>query len=179
MDQNQRRAVLEDARAELREARSQLSALNRRVAQLTQVVRGLTGLLEEDHPPVELDFDEDVEELQTVTEVQQRSVSSESAHNPRSMRPRDAVLEVLSLRPDKEFAPRDIVEFVREAGLFDYQLKSGANGYTTALNRLADDHNSGVVRTEDGKYSYHPAQSGFSFIRRSDGTLVIGGSTSE
>jgi len=179
MDQNQRRAVLEDARAELREARLQLSALNRRVAQLTQVVRGLTGLLEEDEPPIELDLDDDVEEQPIITEVKQRSVSSESARNPRSLRPRDAVIEVLSLRPDTEFAPRDIVELVREAGLFDYQLKSGANGYTTALNRLAEDPRSGVVRIDEGKYVFRPAQAGFTFTRRSDGTLVLGGSSSE
>ncbi len=179
MNREQRVEVLRDARAELAEAREQLALLNRRVLQLTQVVRGLAGLLDEDEYSVDAELV--VEPIDTETAARWgRYVTLESPRGEgRPTRPRDAVMQVLTLRPDVAMAPKEVVDLVRRAGLFNPHLKSGSNGYTTALNRLADEPGSGVERADEGQYIFRPERRGISASLSGEGTLFTGGSVSE
>ena len=75
-------------------------------------------------------------------------------------RPRDAILRAMERTPGKLLAPKDVVNRVRELGLYNNDLASGATAYSTALGRLADEEGSPVVRTQDGLYFYedtHPS----------------------
>lgn len=181
MNRQQREEVLRDALGELEEARAELVETQRKVTYLQQVVDGLTGLLDRpetldtkvrDIPPL---TEHQTRAVQNIIEKSYpvKTVSREDsrAENPgldldgnqgspayrapvARVKPRQAVLEVMAKTPNVPLAPRQVVDLVRASGLFDDSLKSGANGYTTALNRLADDPGSPIMRDPNGSYIF-------------------------
>ncbi|MFE4467662.1 hypothetical protein ACFRFH_02495 [Leifsonia sp. NPDC056824] len=180
MNREQRLELLDDARSELLQAREQLAALNRRVQQLTQVVNGLSGLLNVDEDAAEAESNSESDETDYVRSSWSHQFLTRSPRaNNKIVRPRDAVMQVLSLRPNTPLAPKDVVDLVRRAGLFNPNLKSGSNGYTTALNRLAEEPGTGVLREPEGMYVFRPERRAVGAMLTGEGTLFVGGSTSE
>jgi len=188
MTKQQQEQILREAQAELLEARNELNAAQRRVLNLQQVVRGMSGLLnpEDDaerlfrlaasadiagsatraaNTSVAASAQRTVEHLMrrrreaAIAELNEaaESVPVESSTH---LRPRDAILEAMSSVANVPMLPREIVELVREKGLFNEGLKSGSNGYTTALIRLSEDPTSPIERSPGGVYTYRsPSQS--------------------
>lgn len=159
--QSQWQAMLRDAESDLEEARGDLAALQRKVTNLGSIVNGLRGLLDLPHfaPGANIrNAEESVEAGRARIDALLRKVGDQGVQQliRRPMRPRDAVLNVLARHPGTAMLPREVVELVREADLFNENLKSGANSYTTALNRLADDPESEVSRDAGGRYVFLP-----------------------
>jgi hypothetical protein len=94
------------------------------------------------------------------TLVDSRMDTTEDQASAKAPRPRSAIVGVMKSTPNVPMQPREVVQMVRDAGLFNGSLKSGANSYTTALIRLAEDPNSPIMRSPNGLYTYldpHPA----------------------
>ncbi|WP_147106373.1 hypothetical protein [Nesterenkonia populi] len=146
-----------DAAAEmLVVAKRELSDARVQVAHLEQVVDGLTGLL--NAAGVDLGIE---------SSRQETLHGSNSPHEfIANLRPRDAVLHVLSRRPGLAMTPRRIYDYLVQHDMVNTEMKSGVAAYDMALRRLAEEVDNGVERDEEtGTYTLRRGVSSTSAVR--------------
>lgn len=132
----------------LASAKTELAAAKRRVVHLQQIVDGLTGLLY----PNAADITASGAMQLDVPLPNLRSMSDD----PTNIKPREAVLGILRMRPGLPMTPRGIYSTLQKRGLVNPELGSGQAAYDQALRRLADEPDSPVEREEGGTYVYRP-----------------------
>lgn len=136
----------------LRETKNELEAAQRQVLHLQQIVDGLTGLLGQSGSarlsPAAPTF------MGGATFGGSGVLSASVIEAGRTfLKPRDAVEQVMQSHPNTPLAPAQVFESLASRDLIDPRIKSGANAYTTALRRLADDASSHIVR-DGSRYIY-------------------------
>lgn len=122
----------------LRDARTERADLEKRMGAVNKVIAALEGLSEPEPP--------------------KSFTKPHRSGNERSYpRPREAVLQAIrQLSPGRPVEPKEVTAIVRDLGLFNPTLKSGATAYTTALSRLADEPRAEIRRQGDF-YVFQPA----------------------
>ncbi|MFM9920609.1 hypothetical protein [Lacisediminihabitans sp. H27-G8] len=130
----------------LRETKDELAVAQRQVLHLQQVVDGLTGLLGESGSTVATAGMAAFGGSGTLT-------TSTVPSGRTFLKPRDAVEQVMQSHPNTSLTPAQVFESLASRDLIDPRIKSGANAYTTALRRLADDASSHIVR-DGSRYIY-------------------------
>jgi hypothetical protein len=189
MDRDKQMELLEQARAELIDAQ-------RKVLHLQQVVDGLSGLLfPADSIATAIPATLRHASVAGRPMVSNRSRATEGAarqeainrmmHQPQSpnselpgltigsvnesIRPRDAILFVMSSVPGQPMTPKMIYKSIERAGLANTGYKSGQAAYDTALRRLAEEPNTRVVSDPSGAYVYRGPALRLHALRGADG----------
>jgi hypothetical protein len=175
MNREQRMELLRDTQRELAEAQ-------RQVVHLQQVVDGLTGLLgPRDSAHVDLNgFRQEVRTRasnadrairgSTMSEAERTArrimanqksaptndvVVMEAKTPPENpIKPRDAILFVMSRSAGIPMTPRQVYRELERRGMVNADYKSGQAAYDTALRRLAEEPASNVSQDDNGAYVY-------------------------
>jgi len=111
----------------LREANTERAVLQQRLRDVDKLIGVLEGMAESKPDPVE----------------------ASAIINDTYPRPREAMFRAIKSRPGVLLMPKEVTALVKEMGLFNPTLKSGATAYTTALSRLSDEDDTNVERRGD------------------------------
>ena len=139
-----------DVEAVLADAEAELATISARSLALNKVITGLKALRGIDVNMKLSDIPHTQSRLLGVTEPAISAVIYP--------KPREAVLQALKEQGGQPVAPKAIIALIKQMGMYDPNLKSGDNGYTTALRRLMESEKYPVHRASDGSYFYADSQ---------------------